>query len=134
VKSICEGYNTLPGSKLSVHPHDLTAASLSHSHMSATSALTGYDQTGGATESYAGEGGESQMQYGSHSYRQANSTPHQHHQPHNVGAAGGLLVPADFAASHPPSGYHHDSSSFLSLTTPAHSATDIVLEDADVST
>ncbi|SNX85567.1 related to nuclear protein bimA [Melanopsichium pennsylvanicum] len=117
VKSICEGYKTLPSSKLNIHPHDFTSASLTHSHRCVADS---YEQSGADMES------NSQMQTGyegqsfnlSYRSQMADSTP-QH---------ASLLVPVDFAASHP-----HDSSSFLSISTAAHSTNDIVLEDAEVS-
>lgn len=122
VKSICEGYKTLPGSKLSIHhQQDLTAASFTQSGIS-------YDQEGYSQEvdsQMHHSGAYGQQSY--HSYNRSgatgvgNSTPHQHQ----------MLVPADFASSHPQGGIH-DSSSFLSMITPAHSA-NIVLEDAEVS-
>ncbi|SPO27137.1 related to nuclear protein bimA [Ustilago trichophora] len=135
VKSICEGYKTLPGSKLNLHPHDLASASFSRSHLS-MGAPDALEQSGivdvqegaqmhmgGAGSGYGGHGGY--QQNFSQSYRSpgvGDPTPHHH--------AGALLVPADFAASYP-----HDSSSFLSMTTPsgAMGSGDIVLEDAEVS-
>ncbi|KAJ1023478.1 hypothetical protein NDA16_003095 [Ustilago loliicola] len=136
VKSICEGYKTLPGSKLSIHPHDLTSASFSQSHLSMAESGT-YDHSGLEGESQAVDsqmqmgGGHSGYGHQSYSYSRGsgmavNSTP-QHSHMH-----AGIRVPADFASSHPPSGVY-DSSSFLSMTTPAHSGNDIVLEDAEVS-
>lgn len=136
VKSICEGYKTLPGSKLSIHPHDLTSASFSQSHLSMAESGT-YDHTDLEGESQAVDsqmqmaGGHSGYGHQSYSYSRGsgmavNSTP-QHSHMH-----AGIRVPADFASSHPPSGVY-DSSSFLSMTTPAHSGNDIVLEDAEVS-
>lgn len=135
VKTICEGYKTFPGSKLSIHPHDLTSASFSQSHLP-MGAADSYEHSGivdveegsqmhmgGAASGYGGHSGYQQSF--SHSYRNAgvgSSTPHHH--------AGAVLVPADFAASHP-----HDSSSFLGMTAPsgAMGSGDIVLEDAEVS-
>lgn len=122
VKSICEGYKNLPGSKLSVHAHDLTAASFTQSHLSADSAgLSHYDASGAESDARHADSNAHHSAYGSfrqHNSLLANSTP-QHPQ---------LLVPADFASTHPAA--YPDSSSFLSLQTPG-STSDIVLEDAD---
>ncbi|CBQ72630.1 related to nuclear protein bimA [Sporisorium reilianum SRZ2] len=116
VKSICEGYKTLPGSKLSIHPNDLTA-DRSYTQSQLDSVASGYASVD-----------ESHMRLAPGYYRQqqqhdvsamANSTPH----------LGMMLPPADFAASHPA----HDASSFLSMHTRADSSADIVLEDADGS-
>lgn len=135
VKSICEGYKTLPGSKLSIHPHDLTSASFSQSHLSMADSGT-YNRSGMESESQAVDsqlqmGGHSGDAHQSYSYSRGsgmavNSTP-QHSHMHT-----GIRVPSDFANSHPPSGVY-DSSSFLSITAPLHSGNNIVLEDAEVS-
>ncbi|TKY86119.1 hypothetical protein EX895_004944 [Sporisorium graminicola] len=126
VKSICEGYKTLPGSKLSIHPNDLSAdrsytqsqlmdsvasgypSMIDDSHMRMAATVNGYTRA--------------QYQQQQDVSGLANSTPHLHQ--------GLMLPPADFAASHPA----HDPSSFLSInTTGANLSADIVLEDADVS-
>ncbi|CDU26093.1 related to nuclear protein bimA [Sporisorium scitamineum] len=121
VKSICEGYKTLPGSKLSIHPQDLTAGSYTQSQLM-DSVASGYGSMDDSQMQIAqGHSGYAQAQYQDVSGL-ANSTSHLHQ--------GVLLPPADFATSHPA----HDPSSFLSInTTGANSSADIVLEDADVS-
>uniref|UniRef100_V5EJ26 Uncharacterized protein n=2 Tax=Kalmanozyma brasiliensis (strain GHG001) TaxID=1365824 RepID=V5EJ26_KALBG len=129
VKSICEGYKTLPGSKLSIHPHDFTSNSYTQSHLSMMEGASGFapsiDGEGHSQMQAAGMSGYAQSPSYSRQYQDmsgfANSTPH-HHQHQRT-----MLVPADFASTHP------DASSFLSIHPDGSASADVVLEDADVS-
>ncbi|KAJ9480215.1 Anaphase-promoting complex subunit CDC27 [Pseudozyma hubeiensis] len=107
VKSICEGYKSLPGNKLDFSMMDSMVSGQSVDESGAEYSARGYDASA-----------------------MANSTPHHMFQYGSAataaGAAGMMHPPADFASTH----LNHDAGSFLNT---ANSSLDIVLHDADVS-